>query len=73
MKHRETNIEFITRIMDFSKNGAMMQMFIIEAIANYSEGIKDADLSSWEGDFICPHSWRACSAEILEELEERKS
>jgi hypothetical protein len=68
----ETNIEFITRIMDFSKKGGLMQAFIIEAIASYSEYVKDADLSSM-GGLISPEAWRECSTEILAELEKRKA
>lgn len=70
---RETNIQFVTRIMDFSDNGALMQCFVIEAIASYSRNMKDADLSSMKGGFICPDAWRRCSIEILNELENRKS
>jgi len=73
MKQPETNIEFITRIMDFSKNGALMQPYILEALRIYSERIKDADLSSMDNGMICPDAWRSCAVEALKELEERRS
>jgi len=72
-KKIETNVEFMTRIMEFSKNGAIMQCFIIEAMAHYSKEIKDADLSNWEGGLISPDAWRACSIEILKEIENRRN
>lgn len=34
---RQTNVEFITDLMDFSRSGALMQAFVIEAIGKYSE------------------------------------
>lgn len=41
---RETNVEFVTRLMEFSPTGALSQAFIIEAIGRYAdECVKHAD------------------------------
>ena len=37
---RKTNIELVTDLMTHSKQGVLMQAFIIEAIAKYAEQTK---------------------------------
>jgi len=62
----ESNIEFLTRVMDFSKYGALMQAFVIEAVNRYAEEMKDAEIP--ENHFISPKAWKGCAKEFLEEF-----
>jgi len=71
MSKPETNIEFVTRLMDFSQQGALMQMFIITAIEKYGAIIEAADESEWNTDFINFGAWQRCAIEARENLEAR--
>jgi hypothetical protein len=37
---QKTNIQLVTHMMTYSKQGVLMQAFIIEAIAKYAESVK---------------------------------
>ncbi len=71
MKKRETNIEFITRLMDFSNQGALMQMFILQAVIYYSQKVEETDVSVFENTLVNGEAWKRCATECLREIEER--
>jgi hypothetical protein len=56
--------------MTHSKQGVLMQAFIIEAIANYGERTKVAPAWS-EETFISEAAWRACADEALDAINNR--
>lgn len=69
---RETNIEFLTRIMEFSPNGAMTQMFVMDAVIKQAQLVADADLSSWpENHIISGPAWQSTARNILTELKNK--
>ena len=68
MKHK-TNIELVTEMMSYSKQGVLMQAFIIEAIAKYAESVKENPLP--DNGFISPHAWDACASEALDAINNR--
>lgn len=78
MKQRkhETNVEFLTRVMEFSRSGALMQGFILQAIEQYANAVKNAPIvePKEEEGFInfAPHPvvWRDCAIELLQEIEQ---
>ena len=61
-KQPETNIEFVTRIMEFSPFGALSQAFVIQALSCHAE------LCSVER---IPDAWQDCAKWIKEELEKK--
>lgn len=66
----KTNIELVTDLMDFSKQGALMQAFIIEAISKYRELTLAA--GPWEeNSFLSQDAWKACATEVLKAIKER--
>ena len=72
--YRETNVEMITRVCDFSKNGAMGQAFLIEAVKHYSEevikqGIPEKDPDNNSIPFISPELWLSCAEEWNKEID----
>ena len=67
---RKTNIQVVTDLMTHSKQGVLMQAFIIEAIAKYAEQTKVAPAWSTES-FISEAAWRACADEALEAINNR--
>ena len=69
MNKPETNVEFVTRLMEFSPTGAMSQMFIIAAIDNYSKAVVEAP--PIEHGLIDGGAWKRTGEWIQEELEKR--
>lgn len=70
MKKHQTNFEFVTDLMDFSNQGALMHAFVIEAIGKYSE-LTLADGPWPENSFINQDAWKACATEALKAIKER--
>jgi hypothetical protein len=69
-RQHPTNVEFITSLMERSKQGALMQVFIIEAINNYSE--RSIASSPWPaGHFINQDAWKRCAQESLDAIKAR--
>ena len=62
----ESNIEFLTRVMDYSKYGALMQAFVIEAVNRYAEDVIVADMP--KDSIISPEAWKGCAKEFLDEF-----
>jgi hypothetical protein len=65
---RETNVEMLTRIMEFSKNGGLMQGFIIHALVEYSAQVARGNPSEFHSPFISGHAWVSCAQELKDEL-----
>ena len=73
----ETNQDLINRLMKFSKTGALMEMFIIDALEKQSRAVCDFFEENPErlndNWFINPQAWKACAEEILKAFEERNA
>lgn len=64
----ETNVEAITRLMEWSNNGALMQGFVIEAVAKYAEQVQNMpqDQRDRMDAGLLPYApWKACADEAL--------
>jgi len=66
MGKRQTNVELITHLMEFSKHGALMQAFILEGLSKYAEQVKDipADDPRWANAFVSLDAWKGCADEL---------
>lgn len=69
----ETNIELVTRVCQFSRHGAMAQMFLVDALLKAAKKVAetpDEELTKAFGEhpFIHPQLWKATAREWLEEL-----
>lgn len=68
----ETNAEFVDRLMNMSKAGPLMQIFVIQALDQYSKVVAAADpdqlLSS---PLVSPAAWHRCAVELQAELKKR--
>ena len=69
-KHK-TNAQLIGDLMSHSKQGVLMQAFLIEAIAKYAEQTKVSPPWSTDNTFISEAAWRACADEALEAINNR--
>ena len=70
VKHK-TNAQLIGDLMSYSKQGVLMQAFLIEAIHAYSQQTKVAPPWSTDSGFISEAAWRACADEALEAINNR--
>ena len=70
VKHK-TNAQLIGDLMSFSKQGVLMQAFVIEAIHAYSKQTKVAPPWSTDNTFISEAAWRACADEALDAINNR--
>ena len=62
MKKPLTNIELVTKMMNFSEAGALKQAFIIEAIRVASEQVLKGE--PWAEDHFVSHAaWKLCAQE----------
>jgi hypothetical protein len=63
---KDDNITFMTKMMTFSKAGALIHPFVFTALEYYSKVIlskKDLDTG-----MVNPESWKLCAREVLEKL-----
>ena len=69
---RKTNIDFVMEMMNFSKFGAMSQLFIMNAIDKMSSATAEADLDQLKkemGDgMVSPEAWHGVAKEIQEKM-----
>ena len=67
----QTNIEFITELMDFPRSGPLMQGFVMTALEKYALRSKSITEEEWGQSMISLPAWKMCANEILEKLDER--
>jgi hypothetical protein len=67
----ETNVEFVTRLMEFSNYGALAQIFVIEALRRWSDLVAEAEPAKVDSPMISGHAWVGVAKEIKAKLEER--
>jgi hypothetical protein len=67
----ETNVEFVTRIMEFSNYGALAQLFVLEALRNWADIVAGTDPAKVDTPMISGHAWVGVAREIKAKLEER--
>lgn len=75
-KTRETNVEFVTRIMEYSRHGAMAQLFVLDALDKWSHVIAnmpdDEIDEEFENSFVNGQAWKAVAQEIQDALKDRE-
>ncbi len=71
---KETNVQFLTRMMECADCGPMMQLFITQAMITYTEHCltnEEALKKSMENGWINPESWMVAARELKKELDLR--
>jgi len=71
--HRQTNVEFVTELMEFSRYGAMAQLFVLQALDMYSHAVANAPSESHSdsGGFINLEVWQDVAKEIAHKIDQR--
>ena len=70
---RPTNVEFVTELMEVSRNGPMIQAYVLEALRLYSDSVVQNQDQIPEDGFISRRLWVSCAEEVLEKLEGRSN
>jgi hypothetical protein len=73
-KKPQTNTEFLTEQMEFSRYGAVMQMFILTALEKYSQQViraGETDPEFMVNSFVSGVAWIKCAKELIENLDTR--
>jgi hypothetical protein len=70
-KEPDTNVEFVTRMMEFSNYGALAQLFILESIRNWADLVAKADPVKVDSPMISGQAWVGVASEIKAKLEAR--
>lgn len=62
-----TNEQFILRLMRYSRQGALMQAFMLQALAEFAKSVAQASDEGLSGDraMVVPSAWRGCAVELL--------
>lgn len=69
---KQTNVEFITDVMEHSRQGPLMQAVIIEAVAKYAENViarRDEVLKAMEQTMVHGPAWIACCEELKKRVD----
>jgi len=70
-KRPETNVEFIMRLMEYSRTGAIMQLFVIAALDAYSRAVMEKPPREALNGFINADAWLAAAREVDAALQDR--
>lgn len=70
MSEIPSNTQFVDNLMNFSRRGALAQLFVLEALRYYSEAVLASE--DWGPQhFISHRAWKDVAAEIKAKLDER--
>jgi hypothetical protein len=70
-KRVKTNEEFIGDLMGYSEHGALIQIFVVEAIRNYAEQVAATPTPTDHGTgYISAIAWHGCATEVMEKMKE---
>ena len=64
MPNTLTNTQFVSDLMEFSRHGALAQIFVIDAIQKHAEHVAAADPSSINHALISGEGWVSVAREI---------
>ena len=71
MKRPQTNVEFVADLMEHSAHGALIQVFVIQAIDRYADLVAAAEPQDVDTPMVNGHAWRGCALEVKRKLKER--
>lgn len=73
MSASESNTDFMYRIMSFSPHGALVQMFVIEALRQYSEAVADPSVQVPDTALLSGQAWKKTAEWVHAQLEQHLS
>jgi len=58
LRKRETNVEFITRIMNYCPQGALGQVVVLHALEGYCNMVEHFDESEFDNPMLSGSTWK---------------
>jgi hypothetical protein len=68
LRAQKTNLGVVTDIMDFSRFGALSQVFVMEALASYAQSVNQTPAADLEGGAVPGAVWKGVAEEVLGKL-----
>jgi hypothetical protein len=71
-EQRKTNVEAVVDLMEFSKHGALAQLFVVDALSKYARHVANAPaeaFASMKGGIISPEAWQDVAREIADKID----
>ena len=68
----QTNVEVVAGMMEFSRYGALAQLFIVDTLHKQARAVADAPPETFEGwrdGLISPEDWQGVAREIADKLD----
>lgn len=72
MAKPKTNVQFVSDMMEFSRYGALAQIFVIDALDKWSKKISECDPAQVDSAMINGEAWVGVAKEIQQKIAERK-
>ena len=72
--NKQTNVEFVTEVMEYSKYGPLMQAFVIDCMLKWSSHIITNEtevLLQMKNGLVHAESWIGCAKELKQKIEDR--
>lgn len=67
-QEQQTNVEFVTDLMERSRHGPLIQGFVIQALAEYSAAVAKGGPEACDSAMVSGHAWHGCAVELQEKL-----
>ena len=70
----KNNVEFLTEVMEYSKHGALMQAFVLDALdhrCNHLLKDEEQTLQALKGSMVSGQAWLGCARELKDKLDKR--
>jgi len=71
MKAKKSNTEAVKHLMEYSRSGALFQMFLIQALKRYGDDVLASESKDWTNGMISYEAWRRCAQEAVDFYAER--
>jgi hypothetical protein len=67
----KSNTEFVRDLMEYSRNGPLIQAFIIQALDRFSKRVAAGKPEDFDSAMVSGRAWHDCGAELQEKLNAR--
>ena len=71
MKEHLSNVEFLVDLMTVSAHGALIQVFVFQALEQYARRVAVCEPQALGTAIVSGQAWRGCALEVQRKLAER--
>lgn len=66
-----TNVEFVAELMEYSRHGALAQLFVLDALDKWSKIISETDPAKLDNVLVNGEAWKSVAKEINDKIAAR--